>query len=144
MSTTLGIKDGDLDFDTYGANVRVSGQDKASQDLAQIQVSSYNPGSGYGCRIVPGAVPDVAGEAFIATELTMTVGRLQSKQQDLDSTTDDERITAISQLSVDAGADRVSFSYYLAVKTGAGANVSTSNNVTRRHVSMSHLGKPGG
>lgn len=142
MSTTLGIRDGDLDFDDYGANVVVSGQDKASQDLAQIQISAYNPGSGYGCRIVPGAVPDVAGEAFIATELTMTVGRLQAKQQSLDTTTDDERITAISQLDVEKSDDHVSFGYYLAVTTGTGAEVGTSNSVTRRHVSLAQLGKP--
>jgi hypothetical protein len=142
MSTTLGIRDGDLDFDGYGGTVKVTGQDKASQDLAQIQISSYNAVNGYGCRVVPGAVPDVAGEAFIATELTMTVGRLQAKQQNLDTTTDDERITAISQLSVSGAADKVSFSYYLAVQTGTGASVSTSNNVTRRHVSLAQLGKP--
>lgn len=140
MSFTLGIRDGDLDFDTYGSHVFIGGADKASQDLGQIQVSAYNPGRGYGTRITPGAVPNTAGEAFVATELNMTVERLQALQSSQPNTTDDERIQAVTRLDVSRAADRTSYDYNLEVRT-ADDSISTSGNVTRRPVSMGHLNR---
>lgn len=138
MSFTLGIKDGDFDFDDYGSVVVIEGADKTSQDLGQIQVSAYDPNRGYGTRITPGAVPNTAGEAFIATELNMTVERLQALQSAASNTTDDERIVAVTRLDVNRADDKTSYDYRLEVRT-ADDNISTSGNVTRRRVSMGHL-----
>lgn len=138
MSFTLGMKDGDYDFDDYGSPVAVAGTDKASQDVAQILVSAFDPRRGYGCRVQPGSVPNTAGEAFIATELNMTIERLQALQNSAHNTTTDERITHIASLDVSREADRVSYHYDLEVQTEQDS-IAIGNSVTRRHVSMGHI-----
>lgn len=138
MSFTLGMKDGDYDFDDYGSHVVVAGTDKASQDAGQILVSAYDPRRGYGCRVQPGSVPNTAGEAFVATELNMTIERLQALQNAAVNTTADERIVAITELDVERDADKVSYRYNLELQTEQDS-ISIGNAVTRRPVSMGHI-----
>ena len=139
MSFTLGVKDGDFEFNSYGRSVVIEGADKTSQDLAQIQLSRFNARRNYGCRAEPGAVPVVGGESWLSTELHMTVDRLQGLQQSLRATTPDEEIAGVDRLDVIQDQDKTSFNYALEVRTRSGSSFTTEGSVRRRRVSMSHI-----
>lgn len=139
MSFTLGVADGDIDFNVHGRPVIVYGADKGSQDLAQIQTSKYDPNRNYGTRAEPGFVPAVAGDVWLSTELALTVERLQALQASARNTTADERIAAVDKIDVTSRDDRTSLDYELVVSTAAKDDITVSGNVRRRRMSMGHL-----
>jgi hypothetical protein len=139
MSKTLGIKDGDFDFDVYGRPVFVEGPDKTSQDLAEILLSTYDATRDYGTNLTPGFVPPVGGEAVISMELTTAVERLQSLQASDTASTADERISSIVRLDVNGESDRTSYDYNLAVRTETGNSIINSDRVSVRRMSFGHL-----
>ena len=139
MSVTIGVRNGDWDFDTYGSMVRVQGPDKCSQDLAEILLSTYNPATNRGTNITPGFVPPIGAKAFIAAELTQAVETLESLQHADTASTPDERIADIDTLTVTAMPDKTSFKYYLAVKTETGNIAYSSSRVQIRKMSFGQL-----
>jgi hypothetical protein len=140
MSFTLGIRDGDFDFNVYGKPEFIEGQDKASQDLAEAVLSTYDSGRDYGCRATPGNVPSIAAKPFMSMELTLAVERLQSLQNADVASTATERISAITSLQVTQNrSDPTTLSYNLAASTEAGRSVSTSSTVRSRRMTFGHL-----
>lgn len=139
MSKTIGIKDGDFDFDDYGRMVQIDGPDKSSQDFSEIVLSTYDVSRDYGTKITPGYVPPVGGEAFISMELSNSVERLMSLQAADKASTPDERIAAITALDVNGQSDRTSYDYNIALRTETGDSVVASDRVKVRRMSFGHL-----
>jgi hypothetical protein len=139
VSKTIGVRDGDWDFNDYGALVEPTGPDKTSQDLAEVLLSTYNPSRDYGLRIGPGSVPSVGGKAFVSMELAEAVQRLQSLQVSDTASTADERISKVSKLDVTALSDQVSYRFNLAVQTETGATAYASSRVSVRRMSFGQL-----
>ena len=140
MSKTIGVRNGDWDFDEYGRMVQVQGPDKTSQDVAEVLLSDYDPTRDYGIRIGAGYVPPSGGEGIISMELTQAIARLQRLQQMDRASTPDERISAITKLTVNRVRDDVtSYDYNVAVRTEAGDNIVSSDRVKARRMEMGHL-----
>lgn len=140
MSKTIGVRNGDWDFDGYGRMVQVQDSDKTSQDLAEMIISDYDPTRDYGTRLAPGYVPPTAAEGVISMELSQGVARLQRLQQQDVASTESERISAITLLEVQRVAnDPTSYNYALGVKTEDGDGIISSDRVRVRPLELGHL-----
>jgi hypothetical protein len=140
MSKTIGMRNGDWDFDGYGRMSQVQDSDKTSQDLAEMIISDYDPTRDYGTHLTPGYVPPTASESVIAMELSQGVGRLQRLQQQDKASTPSERISSITQLDVARVADDpTAYEYELGVKTEDGDGIVSSDRVRVRPLELGHL-----
>lgn len=126
LSKTVKISDGDWADNEAGRFSYVEDREKCAQDVANSLLQLYDETLGYG-SFLPNLEQSSATlgttefhKMRIHNEVSDTVDRLMTKQQVLDSITDEEKIDSFEVIVEHADLNRLAYNYFLSVKTVAG------------------------
>lgn len=140
MSWTIKKEDGDIVLSDLGRWVQVSDEEKLAQDVADMQLTDYNPARGIGSDLVrlsrtlvsPGVMP-VFGEAFLQRALMDASMRLYNLQSRDPRSTATERLDP-SKTKIDIRRiQNTDYMYFLTVSPQAGSPRVVSYRIRLRH-----------
>lgn len=142
MSSTLKISNGDIEIDAVtGMAAKVSGIEKCSQDMANVLMTERNQPAqkrttstlprAYGSELATLNVPvffSGLGEPLVSRKIQEAVQSLMAMQASDPNVTDDERISDIVRLVVQAiGYD--DFLYFVQVRVASGQTSPPAHNL---------------
>lgn len=128
MSWTLKVSNGDYDFEVSTGKVpKVTDFEKASQDLAEVQLSNFDADRNYGNELLD--MDLTPSYAIAAGEVTRTVSeafsRLQAMQSSQRNLSVGEKLSHIEQLTVVPTGDG-SMIYYMDARLTNGQSITAA------------------
>ena len=142
MSQTVRFDNGDLEIDSTGGQVWISGAEKAAQDLLHEITLPYRTDTDRGNELFrsDGSLTSIVGSQEIGAQAIRTfirsaVKRIQRAQKEDSATSRSELIQSINSLIVQAlGNDVTSYGFFLSVI------VDDENIAIAREIGLGHLG----
>jgi len=129
MAVTFRVVDGQVEFDpATGQIVTVTGERKASQDLAEVILQDYLPEQNYGSylsKVATNQIPHIS-ELVVRHYIAEAVKVLDARQLEDPTITPYEKITNILELDTIMDDSTSTLGFFVRVGTEAGKPVSTA------------------